>query len=1041
MKSGLLKAFSIEADEAKGVSIFITQSIFIGIFYGTFEITASALFLDYFEPTMLTKAYAVSGLFGIILTLIYSALQERINFSKVAVINLLSISVITFLLRFLFPSINIKIIVFLLIVVYGPLRIIALVGFWGAVGRIFSLRQGKRLFGLIDSGWIFGIILSSYLVPILLRFNVETKNLLYISAISIVLALITQFFLSKNFNLNIKESGKKEKELGLFEMLKNPYILVISIFVSLSMMTAFFILYEFMAVTKDNYPGSKEFASFLGFFFGTMMIFILLIKTFIYSRLIKTYGLKIALIISPILLIFFTLLAAIIGSIFGYTAAAANFTFFFLLIALSRLFAGTLKDAIEVPSFKILYQSIDKAIRFNVQAKVDGTINEISALFSGILLALLGMLPFFKTIHFSYCLIIILVLWTIYAFRLYKYYQLSLQESLSKAIKTTKSEISEITDQLDIIKDQIDKVSPEKKRSLYKFYELFDPLDYEKLIIKNYNKENTEIKEFLLNEIARLKLTEAITLLKDIEANDKNQKLKSLSNSIIQIFNQEYLNKKSEEQIEKLANSSSQQDKIKACKLLKIKKNNEYVLLINKLLRDFNVQVRQEAIKGASQIYNDDTIVLLTELLENDNTIAYSSSALIQIGNQVIDNLDHSFYKTEISNNVLARIVKIIGKIKDKKSINSLINKLEHINTDIQYNTIISLRQNDYKPDETTNLHIHESIENQIAIIGWNLAAQLTCEEYNVSELLKQAIQDELDVSYNKLFLLLSIAYDSRSIEHVRENLESGTAEGIGFAIELLDQFVFDELKPKLFPVLEDTATADKIKQLQNNYPVDKSSIPELLFDIINRDLNCINHWTKACALNELRNTENLNISNDLIAQLFNPDPMLSEISAEIIYKINPDIFIKSCSRLKQDIKNQLIEKTTKEFKNGSMDLFKKVIALKQCNILSPLPGNSIYKIILNSDFKKIEAKKDIEINNLCFVFIHKGLINLIINNKSIKQFTENEEINLFNYKTENNGSLTLKTENDSSFFALNNTSFSKLINEDIKISQRFISF
>ena len=62
--------------------------------------------------------------------------------------------------------INIKIIAFALLVVYGPLRIIALVGFWGSVGRLFSLRQGKRLFGLIDSGWILGIILSRILLRI-----------------------------------------------------------------------------------------------------------------------------------------------------------------------------------------------------------------------------------------------------------------------------------------------------------------------------------------------------------------------------------------------------------------------------------------------------------------------------------------------------------------------------------------------------------------------------------------------------------------------------------------------------------------------------------------------------------------------------------------------------------------------------------------------------------------------------------------------------------------------------------------------------------
>ena len=44
----------------------------------------------------------------------------------------------------------------------GPLNIIGLVGFWGTASRIFTLRQGKRLFGIIDGGQVIGIIIASY---------------------------------------------------------------------------------------------------------------------------------------------------------------------------------------------------------------------------------------------------------------------------------------------------------------------------------------------------------------------------------------------------------------------------------------------------------------------------------------------------------------------------------------------------------------------------------------------------------------------------------------------------------------------------------------------------------------------------------------------------------------------------------------------------------------------------------------------------------------------------------------------------------------
>ena len=50
------------------------------------------------------------------------------------------------------------------------------------------------------------------------------------------------------------------------------------IFIALSVVTAFFVQYSFMAVTREQYPAEEDMARFLGIFTGSMMIFTLLIK-------------------------------------------------------------------------------------------------------------------------------------------------------------------------------------------------------------------------------------------------------------------------------------------------------------------------------------------------------------------------------------------------------------------------------------------------------------------------------------------------------------------------------------------------------------------------------------------------------------------------------------------------------------------------------------------------------------------------------------------------------------------------------------------
>ena len=152
MKQALYKTFHIEEGEGQGVLLLILQSFFLGVFYGSLDISASALFLKAFPASMLPKAFVISGIAGIILTAIYTRLQNKIAFSKLAVINLLSITLIIAILRIAYYFTSSQWLPFVILVMMGPLNIIALLGFWGVAGRVFTLRQGKRLFGLIEIG-------------------------------------------------------------------------------------------------------------------------------------------------------------------------------------------------------------------------------------------------------------------------------------------------------------------------------------------------------------------------------------------------------------------------------------------------------------------------------------------------------------------------------------------------------------------------------------------------------------------------------------------------------------------------------------------------------------------------------------------------------------------------------------------------------------------------------------------------------------------------------------------------------------------------
>ena len=63
-----------------------------------------------------------------------------------------------------------------------------------------------------------------------------------------------------------------------------------------------------MTVLNDQYPGDEEvkLRSFIGWFNGSILILSFIFQTFFNDRIIANYGLKISLLILPVVLTFFS---------------------------------------------------------------------------------------------------------------------------------------------------------------------------------------------------------------------------------------------------------------------------------------------------------------------------------------------------------------------------------------------------------------------------------------------------------------------------------------------------------------------------------------------------------------------------------------------------------------------------------------------------------------------------------------------------------------------------------------------------------------
>ena len=212
--------------------------------------------------------------------------------------------------------------IFLVFIMLGPLNILAVLGFRTTAAAMFESMKGKKLFAVVDASLIVGIIISCFSIPVLLSVNFQLHNILFLSAISIFISALFQGIAGERLLLaggipDNQPDGFKSTVSVLNVFREDSYTRILGIFIVLSVVSAFFIQYSFLAVTRERYPAGEDMARFLGIFTGSIMILTLLGKLLLFSYLLKNYGLKICLTISPVLLAAFTAIAIAFGMVHG----------------------------------------------------------------------------------------------------------------------------------------------------------------------------------------------------------------------------------------------------------------------------------------------------------------------------------------------------------------------------------------------------------------------------------------------------------------------------------------------------------------------------------------------------------------------------------------------------------------------------------------------------------------------------------------------------------------------------------------------------
>jgi hypothetical protein len=921
----IIKRISKNRQSIWSVSLLSVQAILLGFFVALFFIDATANFLVFHTVRVLPEAFVASALAGIIIMQIIHATDslksQRLKFflqyffifiSFAGLIGLQFLTYTKFFLFFYFAA-------------FIPFSII-LVNIMRSTTLSLKITNSTLLVNIIDAVYIIGVILAGVWAYLFKRTNIIPIEYILAAVLCVILLLQLVIGNYKSRPQITEQYIKPIKTLISYfsELPLKGILLVTGLFIILSAVSFSLIDYTFLNSLGTLYPSTVKLTKFLILFILSTTILSYIFKLFVYQNLIKTFKLNKAIIFAPLISI-------------GAVSAIAFMTLFpkrfnmdtvyalmFLSLVFSRIFIQLIRESFEFYSLKLNLVSQESLSNRKIDSGVLTTFNFWAFFFSGIVLMILKSVEVNNMQQRLLINLGVALLWLLIAFALNRTYNKSLQRFVkgltnSNPVKTDNNK--------EVVKE-FDGNNISYLRYILNYQSYYQPHHFHKVV-----------KQLPDNLKARL----GITISKNSFFENGSSPSNSSSNGQGSSYFDSTKGSTSGYVIESLTESISTSDRIRAVRLITESKNPKYINILKVLIRDPDDEVKRQAISAITKFKSTDLIYEALEYLAHEDYADLVCDVLMEIGPDAVKPLSHTFNNPNIDIRYQTKIIKTIAQIPSVESNTFLLSNLEYPNKSIVYEAALALIKTEYKPSPSESSTLLRAIDKAVGNCAWLLNMSLIFERDNKTAYLHSNLVEEYKYTFELLMVLMEIRYGKALVNYLKQSRREGASnEQKEYVIEILNLVIEPELKLKLFPLLHNNSRSEVVKQLQNQYPISEKPTETAIKELINIDLGYISKWTKSTAIIALSQFQDVSQSEDIIAQLYNPEPILSEAAVYSIRKWGNKSFSALESRLPDRIYPKLRLLSENIDLNKYHLLNQKVFYLKKLHYFSHVKGESL---------------------------------------------------------------------------------------------------
>lgn len=869
-KPGVWARFGVLPAEEHGAALMLAHSAFMGFSTVFFETAASALFLGQYSASALPSVYLAAAALSAATGYGYSRLQNRVSFSRLMTGTLVSLLVVVAALRGALFLTQAAGLFFFAMVFYRVLSILTDLEYWAVAGRLYDIRQAKRLFGFVGTGEVVARIIGSFSVPLALKFG-GVPNLLALSAAALLLCVI---LLRRVLPLIPADDGPKQTTAekaarsSIGSLVQDPYLRFVLIVAFCGILGKYLVDFAFLQQVKSRFADAKEVASFFALFSGISQCASLFTRVFLSGRVLSAIGVHRGLLVLPGAHVICTTLLLIAGGL----ALGPNPVFW--LVVLNQGIYKTFKHPIDNPSLKTLYQPIPKDRRLSLSIAVDAILNPVGIALSSALMVLFKSVFHSDPVQFGWALLACFLFWLWSARAAATEYVRALVTALRGRIEDIEFAFDDES-AIAALRTTLKTGSEENALVALQILGDHTPAALNPMLADLASHPSKKVRQAALERIevhrpagiavvlrARLESepedqlrAQVLRALSAVEGPDSKDELTRYASSpILELREAALLGllrmgaPAGAEGIRQLARSPESAERSAAARLLRLAGSHADADIVRALIEDEDVVVSRLALFAAGQMKDPDLLPLLIQRVAKRGVLGAARAALALSGEMAVPQLISAFNETD-QGDVRRGLVSALSRIRSEEAVRFLISRLDIEDIAVRQEVVRSLAHSRFVAATDEDRARIEAMARKEARRAIETLWQVRdLDEVEGTDVLRRALIGSHRNTRERLLMLLGFTRDPRAFLAVRAHIDGTHKDRKAYAQEILDVVFSREEKNLFMPAIE-AAIEDVSPELADSLGLVRTTAAERVKALLVDPSARFEIWIRAAAL------------------------------------------------------------------------------------------------------------------------------------------------------------------------------------------------